>query len=295
MTTGESTPPAGADTGATPPAAPPAGGTPPGGEGTPPQTPPATPDGGAGIPPSSPSSASGDYKIPDEYKDEPWASKVKSESDLWKQVKNLQGLVGKKSIPPDLSKATPEEREAFYAQTRPADVAAYGLDKVSDEVMLPGVRAALGDQLLKNGVSPVQAQPILEAVAAASAKEREAAFNPENFMAVAESVMGKGYDPKPLNKIIKSNLSPEAYEGINNMPNVNLVAMHKAIKEIVDAYGIKETSAHTGASQAAASSTDVTTVRANLRAEIGKLIHRPHTYEEKQGLIKQLNDTYKTA
>lgn len=284
MTTQEAPPPAAADTGATP-AADAAGAPPPSAEATaaPATTTEATP------PPAT------EYKVPDEYKEKPWAAKVKSESDLWKQVDNLQGLVGKKSIPPDLSKATTEEREAFYAQTRPADVAAYGLDKVPDDVMLPGVKAALGEQLLKNGVSPVQAQPILEAVAAASLKEKEAAYSPDSFTAEAEKVMGKGYDPKPMNRILKSNLSPEAYAAVNDMPNTNLVAMHRAMKEIVEAYGIKETAAHTGASTAPVGSTDVVKIRADLRAEIGKLIHRPHTAEEKQGLIDKLNATYKTA
>lgn len=293
MTTQDGTPPAGGD--ATPPAAGADGASPnaQGAPSTPPGSPPAQPDGKTATPPSADSSPSGEWKLADEHKDKPWAPKVKSEADLYKQLDNLTALAGKKFAAPDFEKATPEEKEAFLAQLRPADVTAYGLDQVTDDVMLPGVKQALGEQMRAQGIHPAQAKPILEAVAAASAKEREAAFNPDNFIATAEAVMGKGYDPKPLNRIIKSNLSPEAYEGINNMPNANLVAMHKAMKELIDAYGIKETGAHTAAGQGAPAAPDLPTTRAKLREEIAALRHRPHTVQEKQVLIDKLNATYK--
>lgn len=52
------------------------------------------------------------FAIPEEYSEKPWAEKVKSESDLWKQVDNLQGLVGKKSIVPT-AESTDEEWSTF--------------------------------------------------------------------------------------------------------------------------------------------------------------------------------------
>lgn len=288
--TDNATPPAdNADTGGasgTPPAAPPGGGEPPK----------STESASDSPPPASTSSEgtadSTTFKLPDEYKDKPWASKIKSESDLWKQVENLQALAGKKTIIPDLSKATPEEREAYYAALRPKSVDEYGLAQLTDDFMLPGVKAALADGMLKEGISPVQAKPILEKLAAASQEAQLAAFDPKNFAAEAEKVegLGKGYEPKVVQNALKSVLSPDAYAGImENIPNANLVQIHRAMKEIIDAYGIKESGSHVEAPLGTQKTVDPEARSKELFNEIVALSKRPHTQEEKQKLIDERN------
>lgn len=230
------------------------------------------------------------FAIPDEYKEKPWAAKIKGEGDLWKQIENLQAAVGKKTVVPDLAKATEEERETYYASLRPNDPAAYGLETIPADVILPSVRTALQEGLLKNGVSPVQAKPILEAIAAASMKEKEAAFSAENFTAEADKVLGKGYDPKPLQATLKSTLTPQTYAALmDGVPNVTLVQVHKAMKEVVDAYGIKESGAHTDAAKGVTKAADPEARSKQLLVELVELTKRPHTAQEKQKLIDERN------
>lgn len=296
----EATPPVQADTGAsgtpaptgTAPAAPTTTqGTPPAAVTT--HTPPLDPKADPAAPQVTPN-AEVAFKLPDAYKDKPWAAKIKTEDDLYKQIENAQALLGRKQVVPDLGKASDAEREEYYAQLRPADVEAYGLKDVPDTVLLPDVKTALGEQLLKQGISPVQAKPILEAVAKASDAEAAKLYAPENFQVEAEKVMGANYDPKPLNAIIKSNLSADAYAGINALPNVQLAAIHRAMKELVDQYGIKETSAHTETTQGKTTPPDVDAQRAQYRKEIADLRHKPHTEADKKKLTDALAETYKT-
>lgn len=285
----DSAPPAEAAPDATPPATPPQGG---GGDAPKPDANPGM--GGQDTPSAAPSDPKEPtFTLPDEYKDKPWAAKIKNEGDLWKQLENAQALIGKKTVVPDLAKATPEEREAYYANFRPENVEVYGLADVSPDVILPSVRDALGKGLFENGVSPVQAKPILEAVAAASLKEKEVAFSAENFTAEAEKVMGKGYDPKPLQATLKSTLSADTYKSLmEKIPNQNLVQIHKAMKEIVDAYGIKQSGAHVDAQPGTQQITDIAAYRKQLRDDIAALSKRPHEAAEKQALINKLNATY---
>lgn len=79
----------------------------------------------AAAPVATPTPAPSDFAIPEAYKDKPWASKVKSHDDLWKQLENTQSLIGKKAIAPDFKTATPQEIEDYYSQMRPADKAEF--------------------------------------------------------------------------------------------------------------------------------------------------------------------------
>lgn len=285
MTNNAEPPVEGTDTGGasgTPPAAPPAGGEPP-------KSPSSSAEGDS-TPASPPPPASDSFAIPEAYKEKPWAAKIKTPDDMWKQIDNLQIAVGKKTVVPNLAEATPEEREAYYANFRPENQEAYGLAEVSPDVILPSVRDALSKGLLENGVSPVQAKPILEAIAAASLKEKEIAFSAEDFTAKAEEVLGKGYDPKPLQATLKSTLSAETYKGLmEGVPNANLVQIHKAMQEVVKAYGIKESGAHTDAGHGQQKVADPAARSKQLMDEIVAMSKRPHTAEEKQKLIDERN------
>jgi hypothetical protein len=99
-----------------------------------------------------------------------------------------------------------------------------------------------------------------------------------------------------LQAALKGVLSPETYKGLmDDVPNVNLVHIHKAMKEVVAAYGIKESGAHIDAGQGAPKLADVGGQRAELRNKIVALSKRPHEAAEKQVLIDALNATYVTA
>lgn len=288
----EVTPPPTGDTGgssgATAPAAAPAPAT-----GTPPAA--ATPPAGATPPPATTPPADGAYKIPDAYKDKPWASKIKSEDDLWKQLDNTQQLVGKKVIVPDLTKATDTEREEYYAQTRPADVTAYQFSEDTD----PAIKAVLGETMLKNGVSAVQANAVIKAYQEAEKTSTAQFFSTEGMEAEFKKSFGDGWKEASgkaqaiINATVAAkHLSKEDAAALDKLPNPMLALVMRTVDGLTKAYGIKESGAHVNAGGGVATGTDVEAQRKDLRAQIAALPSRHHTADELQGLKDQLAATY---
>ncbi len=100
-----------------------------------------------------------DFVVPEAFTDKPWAQNIKSNDDMFSQMDNLQGLIGKKSIPG--SDATDEQLQEFYAQLTPE----------SYELTLPeGVKAEINQEdqdaykefFKANGMSQKQAQALFE-------------------------------------------------------------------------------------------------------------------------------------
>lgn len=230
------------------------------------------------------------YKVPDAYKDKPWASKIKSDDDLWKQLDNTQQLIGKKSIAPDFDKATPEEIEDYVKQTRPADVKAYQFAEGTDDA----IKGVLSESLFKNGVTPYQANSVIKAFQDAE-KVQTAAFYSTDGMS-KEFEKSFGADWKKISgdtiNVIKANVSPEDAKALDGLPNPMLALTLRAINQIVTKYGIEEKGAHTSAETGGHKPPDMAKVRSDLRTQIAELPNRPHTAAEKDDLIAKLNATY---
>lgn len=276
-----------------PPDAKPPEGTPPPKEGDPkPPAPPAAKEGEP--PPSDPAKpATPEFKLPDEWKDKPWAAKIKSQDDLFKQLDHLNAAVGKKVIVPDLEKATDVEREEYYKLTRPANgVEAY---QFGDKAVDPIVKDTMGKSLLDNGVSAFQANNIIKDYQAAEGKLLAEAFNPDGFKQTMEATFGADWEKLTghTKNMLTGLMSPEDNALMDNLPNVYAGLVYRTLSEVVKAYGINESFAHITAPKGAPPAANLETVRANLRGELGKLTSRPHTADEKASLIKQINDTYK--
>lgn len=274
------------DTGASPTPAPAAGAAPtpnpaPSAEPSPTPAPAAAPS-----PPAEPA-----YKIPDAYKDKPWAVKIKSEDDLYKQVDNLTTLVGKKSIVPDLTKATDAEREEYYAQTRPKDAAEYKFGDSTDPVISKG----MGESLMKNGVSAVQANAIIKDYQEAEKAILAAQYSPDAYKATMEATFGAEWEKVTgaTKRALTGLLSAEDNTLLDNLPNTYLSVIYRTLGNVVKQYGIKESGAHTETPPGGQTPPDVNVVREGLRGEIAKMIHRPHTQAEIDAKRQALADTYK--
>lgn len=104
------------------------------------------------------------FNVPDEYKDRSWASKVKSEEDLYKQIDNLTSLVGKKDVPS--ADATDEQLEEFYSKLRPETADAYDIklpENVDPESINQEEMNAYKDVFHKNGLTEKQANDLYNA------------------------------------------------------------------------------------------------------------------------------------
>lgn len=279
------------DTGGTVPAAP-ASSTPPSGS-TPdpnPPSPPANPDP-APTPPANPPADDGSaFKLPDAYKDKPWAAKIKTEEDLWKAIDNAQSLIGKKSIVPDLSKMTDAEREEYYAQTRPASPDDYKFGEGTPDEMKRG----MSESLMKHGVTAHQANSIIADYQAMEKALVAEQFNPEGMKAAMKEAFGDEWESitgKSRNAL-KGVVADTDFEAIDQLPNQYISLMYRIMGNVVQKFGITESSAHTDAQGGKVGETDPAKVRADIDKELSALTSRPHTAAEKQALLDKRHATF---
>lgn len=235
----------------------------------------------------------GEFKVPDEYKDKPWAAKVKSLDDLYKQIDTLDALKGKKSIAPNLKDATPEEREAFYAQLRGKEASEYQMPTTS--VPIPeDTQPAVAKLFMDNGISPTQAEPFLKGYLELREKQIAQYYNPDDFKKSMETAFGPEWEKTTgqVRNTIKGMMNPEDQKALDAIPNHLLGLVYRTLGNTVKAYGIKETdSAHFQGSGKAAPS-NVNDVRQGLRDQLSALSMRPHTDAEQQDILTKLNATY---
>lgn len=233
------------------------------------------------------------YKVPDAYKEKPWASKIKSDEDLWKQVDNLQTAVGKKGmIVPDFKTATPEAIEEFLSVTRPADKSVYKFGEGVDAEFTGEV----GDIFLKTGISEYQGNKVIEAYQKLEDARVEKATSADGFKSAMTKSFGDKFegDVKSVTDEFTKRMSPEDKQMLEGIPNDYLGMIYRLTRSIQKAYGATENgSAHLG-DQGAPGGQDLTAVRNGIRNEISALGSRMHTAEEKQTLINKLQATYNT-
>lgn len=250
-------------------------------------------------PPKAPDAPTA-FKIPDEYKDKPWASKVTSEAELWKQLANTQELIGKKSIVPDLKTATPEQKEEFYKQMRPADASAY---KFTGDMASPAIKEGVGKMFMENGISEVQGNAIIEQYSKMGEDQQAQLFDPEGFKTAMKGTFGENWEGvrDGIHQNLGKLMTPEDYTLMEkNLPNayVNLIYRtlgntQAAIDNMMKRYGVKETSlAHFADKSTNMGGGDVETQRANIRADMAKMKQGPFTAEAYSGLQQKLAKTY---
>lgn len=245
------------------------------------------------------------YKVPDAYKDKPWAAHIKSEDDLYKQFDGVQELIGKKTIQPiDYTKATPEEIAAHHAKSAPQDIAAYKFAVPDDPTA-----KAVGEAFKQAGVNEFQGQEIVKALSPffekMDAEIKAQALSEEGYMKLSQAAFGENFKAAlgKAESTIKANADEADQKVFDEMPNEQRIAVDKTVNKIVDKYeariaqilkehGIHETGAQGNGGESKVV-LDLTAQRAALRAEINAVSARPHTAEEKQVLIEKLNDTYK--
>lgn len=257
-----------------------------------PKAPDGQPDPAAPPAPKAPD-APVDFKLPDEYKDKPWASKIKSQDDLYKQIDNLDKLAGKKAVIPDLTKATPEEREAFYAQTRPKSADEYAF--TPDVPLDPTIKSGVTEMLMKNGISATQGNEIIKSYQAMEQQLLTKQFDPKDMQTAMETAFGKDWQTitGQTRNTLKGLMTPSDQTQLDAIPNVYLSLIYRTLGNVVKAYGIKETDqAHLQGGGAPAPA-DVNGVRQGLRDQMNALSSRPHTEPQMKELRDKLTATYK--
>jgi hypothetical protein len=230
------------------------------------------------------------WALPEAHKTKPWASKVKTEDDLYKQIDNLDSLVGKKHAVPDFKTAKPEDIEAFYSQLRPAEKTAYQFGEGADQEFV----GTFQESFYKNGISENQAKALVADYQKLEAAKIEAMTSADGFEAEMTKSFGDKYDTHVSAVVAehKQHLSPEDQALMDKIPNAYLGVVYRLTSAMQKAYGANETGAQVGAGAGKASPVDPLAQRKALRAEINSIKDRPHTAQELQAKIDALQKTY---
>lgn len=222
------------------------------------------------------------FNVPEEYKDQPWVSKIKTPDDLWKQVDNLQQVAGRKYAVPDFDKASPEDVETFYNHLRPKEKSAYQIDNVPDDI-----KDKYADAFYKNGVSAHQANALLN-----DFRSMEESY--VNELTDREKFAIGGFDNDKINSMttyLESSLGKdtEEFNAVFSLPNDKLAAVYKLVDKVKSEYGAKETGAPAGGGEGQAVGSDLEKQASGLRKELQEIVKRPHTGQEKSELINKLH------
>lgn len=245
--------------------------------------------------------APAEFKLPDAYKDKPWAAKVKSLDDVYKQIDTLDSLKGKKSVVPNLKDATPEEREAFYAQLRGKDAAEYQIPNDTSVPIPANTQPVVAKLFMDNGISPVQAESFLKGYLQLREKQIADFYNPDGFKTSMETAFGPEWEKTTgaVRNTIKGMMNADDQKALDALPNNMLGVVYRTlgntintVNETLKKYGATETFAHLQAPNGKAAATDLAGQRQGIRDQMTALSSRPHTAQEQQALSDALAKTY---
>lgn len=255
------------------------------------------------------------FNLPDEYKDKGWASKIKSQDDVYKQLDNLDSMIGKRPAGIPSKDASDAEWEKFYQAAGRPDEPTYefkapeGLPEDSD---LSDFNSKASELFHKAGLNPMQAQKLYDAylglemqagekqteASAAKQKELDAEFD-----GIVKEQFGDNYDAE-LQKTVETfdKYTPQSLKGVLNdivVDNPKALAglvsaingMQAEVEAIKKSYGVDSGKLAQGAQATPTSTEDIRSELARLRVSPeGKDFTNPK-YNETQARINELSAT----
>ena len=262
--------------------------------------------GASEAPPATevPATEDNGFKLPDEYKDKPWAEKVKSQEDLYKQVDNLTSLAGKKHAYPG-EDSTPEQMTEYFQGLRPESADAYDF---GEDHAHPEVAKQFGELLFNSNVSAHQSKGLIEGYNALEEAATIEATSAEGLEKIMTEKFGEKYDVtmSSISENLKKYVSKEDVSVVESMPNQYLGPVYKAfddqtkayeakIADILKTHGANEAgdSAHNEKGAPPAEGVSVEAKRTEIRNKMFDLDKTAHTAAQKQELQSQLDATYR--
>lgn len=250
-----------------------------------------------------------EFSLPDEHKEKPWASKIKSSEDLYKQLDNLNSLVGKKTITPiDYETASEEEIAEYHGKLAPESVDEYNFGEDAH----PEFSKAAGETFKELGITKYQGDrlstKINEIAASIVAKQNEVDTDAEIYIEMMKESFGDQYEQAAgiVEKTLKAHANDDDKAIFDKIDNKARAAVDRTvysltkqyeerINKVLKEHGITETSAQVEAVKGQNTGINVEEVRKDLRAKIRAMDNgtQPYTASEKQALVNKLNDTYK--
>lgn len=251
-----------------------------------------------------------DFAIPEAYKDKPWAQKIKTHDDVFKQLDNLHSLIGKKTITPiDYLTATVEEISEHHRSIAPENVSDYDFGENSD----PAFSSAVGEVFQKFGINTHQAKGLateINTIAAKMAEEKqEKNTDIKDYMKIMQESFGDDHEKivgvieKGLKEHVESDSDKAALDSMDNATRAVvdrtvyafMTKYEARIAKILKDHGVTETSAQIGGGEGMNKGVDIEAQKKDIRQQIAKLESGIHTAEDKQVLKDKLHKIYVDA
>lgn len=244
------------------------------------------------------------FVLPDEYKDKPWAEKIKSPEDAYKQIENLTALVGKKTIKPiDFETSTPEEIANYHKSLAPEKgVEAY---KWSEHSM-PEITGPIGEAMVEAGINPYQQKLLAEkfdSIVEKIAGEKASADTSEDgYVAIMKESFGDDYQASVgiVEKALKefsSDDDKKVFDSVDNKTRAavdrtthNLVKFYEErISKILKEHGVVESGAQAEGGNGVNTVKSKAEQRSEIRAEMRALDGKPNSHQKMSELQQKLN------
>lgn len=232
------------------------------------------------------------FSVPDAYKDKGWAKKVQSQEDLYKLVDNLDGLVGKKSVVPDLSDLTKPEAQEFLKTLK-------GNTKIEDYKFPEGADAEFSKQVAglfdAAGIPAPLANKIISEYSGIAEKIQAQQVSKEGLEAEWKKSFGDDYTEAAgkATNLIKENLSAEDRQLFEGIPNQYLGLVYRLADSFRKKYGASE-SGRAGEGGGGKPGGDINAIRSSLKAKLKELSGKQFIdSDEYQRVLDQLYNTYK--
>lgn len=229
------------------------------------------------------------FAVPDAYKEKGWASKIKSEEDLYKQIDNLSSLVGKKEVFKPTNWEDENSRNEYYKSMRPEKAEDYALPEVfeADEIK------AYQSLLHENGISKYQAEQIFGKLA----EMRSSAFDGESMTNELKESWGADVGKKTdmAMKGLKTYANEKDLALFDKMPNPVLSAVYRTMVNMLEKHGAKESDI-AASNPSNPQKVDLVTQRNTLLKQIMDENNKPSVdWTKVDNLKKQLSETYKVG
>lgn len=246
-----------------------------------------------------------EFALPDEYKGKPWAEKIKSQEDAYKQIDNLTALVGKKTIQPiDFESASEEEITAYHKSLAPekgAEAYTWG------EASMAEITGPMGEIFLEAGINPHQQKLIAEkfdsVIGELAAGKVAVDTSEEGYLALMKESFGDDYEKSAgmvENALKTFAVSDEDKSALDIIDNTTRAVVDRTVHSIVTKYedriaailkehGVTESGAQTEGGGGSITGESKAEKRAAIRAEMRELDGTPHGHVKINELQKKLN------
>lgn len=240
-----------------------------------------------------------EFRVPDEFRlndageERGWVSKVKSVEDVYKQVNNMEQLIGKKDVPFNYTDSTPQEIEAHHTKTRPAEKTEYDFlpEGTPDEY-----KGQIQDMFYKRGISKHIAKELHDDFNDIQGKILEANTSKEGFETILKESFGDNNFTKvsgEISNFIKANVNEADAKSLDGFTNDQLGVIYRMVNKFKTEYGADEGQLRIREGGGGKTEADLKTERTKIRDDIKALSKRPHSSKEKLDLTNQLAATYR--